>query len=166
LTEPIRYGVISDTHGQLPARVHEAFKGVKNIFHCGDIGSRAVFDELGTIAPVTAVSGNMDSWPLSRLAPDQAIEVAEFGLLAMTHGTRHGHDSRRIAKGLLQEFARQNPRLILFGHSHEAFIKQFGDILIVNPGSTTLPTHDDPPSVVVLTFDPEADTLEAEFVAL
>ncbi|MDP2299370.1 MAG: metallophosphoesterase family protein, partial [Actinomycetota bacterium] len=50
-------GVISDTHGTLPASVAQAFRGVEQIVHAGDVGSQQVLDELEAIAPVVAVRG-------------------------------------------------------------------------------------------------------------
>ena len=56
-----RLGVISDTHGRLDAAVHEIFAGVERIVHAGDVGAAGVLVELSTIAPVTAVRGNVDA---------------------------------------------------------------------------------------------------------
>ena len=50
--EPIRYGVISDTHGSVHPKVFDVFAGVRRIFHCGDIGSPNVITDLQAIAPV------------------------------------------------------------------------------------------------------------------
>ena len=56
----IRIGVIADTHGLFDPAVRRHFKGVDHILHAGDIGNQSVIEQLEKIAPVTAVSGNVD----------------------------------------------------------------------------------------------------------
>ena len=53
-----RVGVIADTHGLLRPEAVAALASVDLIVHAGDIGSQAILDELGEIAPVVAVSGS------------------------------------------------------------------------------------------------------------
>jgi len=57
----VRIGVVSDTHGFFDARLEELLAGVELILHAGDVGKQEVLDELGRIAPVRAVGGNVDS---------------------------------------------------------------------------------------------------------
>ena len=54
-------GVIADTHGLFDPAVRRHFRGVDHILHAGDIGDRSVIEQLEQIAPVTAVSGNIDN---------------------------------------------------------------------------------------------------------
>ena len=54
MEEIIRYGVISDTHGSVPANVFEVFEGVRRIYHCGDLGSLAAAAEFEAIAAAVA----------------------------------------------------------------------------------------------------------------
>ena len=67
-----RLGVISDTHGRLDVAVHEIFAGAERIVHAGDIGDAAVLAELSTIAPVTAVRGNVDLYFGAEGLPEEA----------------------------------------------------------------------------------------------
>src|SRR5271168_4774349 len=57
----MRIGVISDTHGLLRPEVLTALAGVEHILHAGDIGDIAILDALRSIAPVTAIRGNIDT---------------------------------------------------------------------------------------------------------
>src|SRR5450756_361129 len=100
----ISYGILSDTHGRLPASVSEAFDGVQRIFHCGDVGAQAILNELMLIAPVTAVAGNMDPWPLSGALPDTVVDRAEFGVVAMAHTAGPTHENAWIAQALQHRF--------------------------------------------------------------
>ena len=81
-------GVISDTHGTLPRWVEEAFAGVDLIIHAGDVGRSAVLDELGCIAPVVAVRGNMDSNSTSRRCPTIAPRTRGVRVLVV-HKPEH-----------------------------------------------------------------------------
>ncbi|MBD3223846.1 MAG: metallophosphoesterase, partial [Caldithrix sp.] len=61
----IKIGLISDTHNRLPAEVFETFAGVDFIVHAGDIGDREIIVDLQSLAPVTAVYGNIDTFPIT-----------------------------------------------------------------------------------------------------
>ena len=56
----MRVALISDTHNLLRAEARQALAGAGCILHAGDICERALLDQLGAIAPVTAVRGNND----------------------------------------------------------------------------------------------------------
>src|SRR6202045_3325798 len=75
--KPILVGVISDTHGLLRPEALEALRGSDHIIHAGDVGSPEILEKLATIAPVTAVRGNVDKSPWARRLPE--TEVIEVG---------------------------------------------------------------------------------------
>ena len=60
-----RIGVIADTHGLFDPSLIEHFAGVTAILHAGDIGDSDVIRQLQQIAPVFAVSGNVDDFEQS-----------------------------------------------------------------------------------------------------
>ena len=67
-------GLISDTHGRVRPQLADVFAGVDCIVHAGDVGDAAVLRALAAIAPVEAVSGNVDdrhdpSLPRARTLP-------------------------------------------------------------------------------------------------
>ena len=70
----LRIGVISDNHGYLDPAVLTVFAGVARIIHAGDIviEDQAILTALQTIAPVTAVSGNLDAGELADGLPREA----------------------------------------------------------------------------------------------
>src|SRR5436309_14728588 len=70
-------GVISDTHGLLRPEAVTALAGVDVIVHAGDVGSAAILDELGKIAPVIAVRGNNDRGAWAASIPE--IVTTEVG---------------------------------------------------------------------------------------
>lgn len=133
-------GLISDTHGRLPAAVHRVFDGVDRIVHAGDIGEEAILDELGLIAPVVAVKGNMDWADWSRKLP--ATEILTIGDI------RIGiiHDLYRLP----DDFNNAGCRVIIDGHTHRAQIVEKNGILHINPGSAGQPRDYRPASVAIL----------------
>ena len=65
-------GVISDTHGLVRPEAVAALRGSDVILHAGDIGGSHVLQELGELAPVIPVRGNVDGgW--ARLLPERRI---------------------------------------------------------------------------------------------
>ena len=58
----MRVGVVSDTHGLFDRALLRHLAGVERILHAGDIGCASVIEQLDVIAPVTAVSGNVDGF--------------------------------------------------------------------------------------------------------
>ena len=65
-------GVVSDTHGLVRPEAIDALRGSDVILHAGDIGGSHVLQELGEIAPVIPVRGNVDGgW--ARLLPERRI---------------------------------------------------------------------------------------------
>ncbi len=56
----MKIGVVSDTHAFFDPRLADLLNGVDAILHAGDVGSQEVLDELGRIAKVHAVRGNVD----------------------------------------------------------------------------------------------------------
>ena len=85
-----RIGVIADTHGLLRPEVFEVFREVDHILHAGDVGPTSILDELGTIAPVTAVYGNTDGLEVRARLP--AIATVELD------GFTHRRHPRRQAR--------------------------------------------------------------------
>ena len=71
----MRIGVISDTHGLLRPEAKEGLAGVDHIIHAGDIGSPEIVPRLRTIAPTTAIRGNVDTQPWASAFPDRTTLV-------------------------------------------------------------------------------------------
>src|ERR1700729_2411984 len=80
--------VISDTHGLLrPELLRELrVRGPFDcILHAGDVGNPDILNTLNTIAPVTAIRGNVDQFgPCAQLPTTEALELDEC-LIYMLH---------------------------------------------------------------------------------
>jgi uncharacterized protein len=120
-------GIISDTHNFLDPKIGELFAGVEHILHAGDVGNLPIISELEAIAPVTAVYGNTDAGlPLKET---EVIEIA--GRKFLVHHIVHPYAT---ADRLTERIAREQPDVIVFGHTHKRFCETVGGILYFNPG--------------------------------
>lgn len=126
-TESTRIGVISDTHGRLTGSVFRLFEGVECIFHAGDVGKAQVIRELEMIAPVHAIRGNTDPYDLP------FPETVDVDFKGLRFHMRHMVPT----SGRSLEFftMRTQADVVLFGHTHEPFLRQAGKTLFVNPGA-------------------------------
>jgi len=127
----IRIGVIADTHGLFDPAIRRHFKGVDHILHAGDIGDRSVIEQLEQIAPVTAVSGNVDEYEHSGF-PRQIVVRQNGKTIAVCHVLYEKGKLTQEAKSWLD---REQPDICVFGHSHCSTIEQYGPTLLFNPGS-------------------------------
>ncbi len=138
-------GLISDTHGLVRARVHEALAGVELILHAGDVGGDEVLDELQLIAPVLAVYGNTDAPGQPRLA-----ESIERTIGGVSIHVSHGHEVGSPTPARL--LARYEAQVIVYGHTHRQHVARVADRLVVNPGAAGARRFNLEPSVARLTL--------------
>jgi uncharacterized protein len=127
----IRIGVIADTHGLFDPAIRRHFKGVDHILHAGDIGDQSVVEQLEQIAPVTAVSGNVDDEEQSGFPSETVIELAGCRI-AIRHILYEGG---KLTKGGRAFLDRERPDICVFGHTHQPKREWLGDTLLFNPGS-------------------------------
>jgi putative phosphoesterase len=140
----MRIGVISDTHNFLDPKVAKLFQGVEHILHAGDVGSVRIVHELEQIAPVTAVMGNTDG-------PELAIRETEvIGLAERKFLVHHIVDPHALSEGLEQRLRREQPQVVVFGHTHKPFCETIGTTLFFNPGYAGKSRFGMPRSVAVL----------------
>jgi putative phosphoesterase len=111
-------GLISDTHGLLRPEALERLKGADHIIHAGDIGAPGIVERLRTLAPTTAIRGNIDKGAWAGAYPDKATVHVVHALADLD------------AEALPPEVS-----VVVFGHSHRARIETRGGRLLVNPGS-------------------------------
>jgi hypothetical protein len=120
-----RIGLISDTHGLLRPAAVAAFHGVERIIHAGDIDTPGVLQALRTLAPVTAVRGNVDRGPWASDLPTTATLTIEQVSIYVLHSLQD--------LDLVPEMA--GFRVVVSGHSHRPAIQERNGVLYVNPGS-------------------------------
>ena len=123
--------------------MHGALAAVEMILHAGDVGGEEVLDELSTIAPVHAVSGNTDPPGDRRL--HQALDISVGGF---TIHVSHGHElGVPKPEKLLMAY---NAQVIIYGHTHEPLVVKADGRLVVNPGAAGPARFDIKPSVAIL----------------
>lgn len=141
----MKLGIISDTHNHIPDAVFDIFKGVDQIIHAGDIGSDNIITDLCTIAPVRAVFGNMDTFPLvSTYKRIDFFKIESFEV-CLTHiiGTHKGFGYQLFKMN-------KKPDIVIHGHTHRAEKVTYNNILFINPGSTAQPRNVSKGSVGIL----------------
>jgi putative phosphoesterase len=136
-TLPLRDGgavlaAVADTHSRPHPATAERLAAMRPdaILHAGDIGDLAVLEELGAIAPVLAVRGNIDA----RVGlPDVlTIDLGDRLRILLTHiavaGVRLRAEVARAARAA-------GASLVVCGHSHVPFIAEERGLTVFNPGS-------------------------------
>lgn len=133
----MKVGVLSDTHvptimKALPPIIFDIFRDVDLILHAGDIVEMSVLEELGAIAPVEAVAGNMDdSEAQGKLPYKKVITLGRYKA-----GIIHGKFKIDVQQEMIRkEFG--DVDLIVYGHSHTPFWGKVNGVYYLNPGSPT-----------------------------
>jgi uncharacterized protein len=157
-------GVISDTHiperaNEIPDMVFDLFKDADLILHAGDLVSTDIIKQLEDIAPTRCVKGNMDKYYGLKL-PESDIIVVEDFKIGLNHGEVYPRGDTQQLKYIAQEL---EVDILITGHTHWAFIKEFDDIILLNPGSPTVPRMSDP-SVMLLEI--QNNTVESRIIKI
>jgi putative phosphoesterase len=121
----LRIGIIADTHGLLRPEALQRLGGVAHIIHAGDIGRADVLVELGRIAPVTAIRGNIDTGNWAEHYPDtQVVRFGERSFYVL-------HDIQQLQI----DPAVCGIDVVVSGHSHRPRVETIDGVLYLNPGS-------------------------------
>lgn len=118
-------GVISDTHGLLRPEALAALRGCDYLIHAGDVGAPDILRQLGAIAPLTAVRGNVDRDHWARSLPETSVLQAGDVSIYILHDVGQLDIDPRAAK-----FA-----AVVFGHSHRPSQEMRDGVLFFNPGA-------------------------------
>jgi uncharacterized protein len=122
---PLRVALVSDTHNLVRPELLAFVQGSDAIIHAGDICDADVLDQLGRVAPLTAVRGNNDRGAWAEALPVQ-IEVEIGGIqIVVVHEL----------PDLRGDPASQGVAVVVSGHSHKPAQETRDGVLYVNPGS-------------------------------
>jgi uncharacterized protein len=151
----MKIGVVSDTHGLLRPEVLPALAGVERILHLGDVGKASILDELATVAPVTAIRGNVDnSGPCSQLPETDVVHIEDQYIYML-----HDLNTLRLDPAAAKFAA------VLSGHTHVPKTFRHKGVLYFNPGSCGPRRFELPVTIGLLTIDEDGE-LEAQIVPL
>jgi putative phosphoesterase len=125
MSQTLRIGVVSDTHGLLRPEALVALREADHILHAGDVGSPAVLAGLRQVAPVTAIRGNIDTeGPCAELPTTEIVELGGW-FFYLVHSAAD-MDISPAAAGV---------GAVISGHSHRASAEYRSGVLYLNPGS-------------------------------
>lgn len=132
----MKIAVLSDSHydESCVKRIKKYLTGVDMILHCGDGApdTRVLEDYFN--GEVYSVRGNCDilcDYPYYRI-----VEVGGVKIF-MTHG--HMYNVKNEYNTIFYKGKEIGVDIVLFGHSHKAFINNNDGLILMNPGSVTLP---------------------------
>ncbi|MCI0657616.1 MAG: metallophosphatase family protein, partial [Acidobacteria bacterium] len=130
--------------------------------HAGDIGGEEILEELRSVAPVTAVSGNTDGFPL--VSTLKASETLEFQpeRIVLTHQIGHPERLYPEASDLVKEF---RATLVVFGHTHSPLNRVVRGVRFLNPGAAGPRRFSLPRTVALLEVGP-TESAQVQFVPL
>ncbi|MCW2926238.1 MAG: metallophosphoesterase family protein [Thermoleophilia bacterium] len=141
-TERVHLLVTSDTHLTLGARLPTALLRLADradhIVHAGDFITVDVLETLETLAPVTAVHGNVCDGEVARRLPlraEVAIAGVQVGIVHDPGPAQGRHD--RLRAGF------PGCALIVYGHTHAPELTWLDgrELLVCNPGSPVQRRH-------------------------
>jgi putative phosphoesterase len=127
---------------------------VTRIIHAGDIVDPEILVQLATVAPVTAVAGNMDSCKLASTLPREAAGEVDGARFVVGH--KRKRLLKRLAAGKIEGApAGTAPDLVVYGHDHRLAAAWVEGILYLDPGSASAPEEeDDDPTVAIVEAKP------------
>jgi putative phosphoesterase len=141
-TETIRIAVISDTHGLLRPEALSILHNVDAILHAGDVGDFSILEKLRSIAPVTAIRGNIDQHgDCARLPATELVSLGGKNFYLI-----HNLDDLDLnpeAAGI---------HAVLYGHTHQPKNEIRNGVLYFNPGSAGPRRFDLPVSLGFITI--------------
>jgi uncharacterized protein len=136
---------------RLPKECLRQLEAADLILHAGDFVTAEVYRELGRLAPLEGVHGNMDDAELKKLLPARRIVEVEDARIGMVH------EPKRSA-------GFEDCDAVVFGHTHMPHASHVGGTLLLNPGSPTERRRS--PSHSMLLLMVEGKRLTPDFVHL
>ena len=132
--------IVSDTHGreQNLAEALEQTGPIDQLIHLGDVeGGAEHIRELAGDAPAAIIAGNNDFFCD---LPNERIFTLGGHRIFMTHG--HGYFVHSGNLYLKREARKKGADIVMFGHTHKPYMEEDNELLVLNPGSLSLPRQE------------------------
>jgi uncharacterized protein len=144
---------------RLPRECLRRLESAELILHAGDFVRAPVLEELGRLAPVEGVAGNMDEPALLELLPERRVVGVAGARIGMVHvpGPASGRAARLAA-------AFPGCDAVVYGHTHIPEVTRAGDVWVLNPGSPT--ERRGAPAHAMLMLDVESGEIRPELVTV
>ena len=128
--------VVSDTHrvNKYINLAKELIKDADILIHLGDNTDDVEVLKSGFKGEVYAVAGNCD---YSTQYPKEAIIEVNGRKIFFTHGDLYG--VKHSMNNIYYRGKELDVDIVLFGHTHEQIIEEEKGIILMNPGSISLP---------------------------
>ncbi|MFW2503851.1 metallophosphoesterase [Clostridium diolis] len=128
--------VVSDTH-RMTKYINLAKRLIKDadiLIHLGDNIDDAELLENNFKGKVYAVAGNCD---YSTKYPKESVIEVNGKKIFFTHGDLYGVKSSM--NNIYYRGRELNADIVLFGHTHQQLVEKEDDMILMNPGSISLP---------------------------
>ena len=132
--------IVSDTHGreQNLAEALEQTGPIDQLIHLGGVeGGAEHIRELAGDAPAAIIAGNNDFFCD---LPNERIFTIGGHRIFMTHG--HGYFVHSGTLYLKREARKKGADIVMFGHTHKPYMEEDNELLVLNPGSLSLPRQE------------------------
>ena len=132
--------IVSDTHGreQNLAEALEQTGPIDQLIHLGDVeGGAEHIRELAGDAPAAIIAGNNEFFCD---LPNERIFTLGGHRIFMTHG--HGYFVHSGTLYLKREARKKGADIVMFGHTHKPYMEEDNELLVLNPGSLSLPRQE------------------------
>lgn len=152
----MRIYVVSDTHGKIDKAIEifHKLKDIDMIIHLGDLWKDAEKMRSQISVPVLSVKGNMDGCFSQN---EYKILETDFGKIYVTHG--HIENVKQGLQHIMYQAESMGCKAALFGHTHKPVFLDVEGMILLNPGSLTLPVGGRKGSYAVITI--ERDSFDA-----
>ncbi len=167
----VRIGLVADTH--LPSVIRRLdelgpepgafFASVDLILHAGDVTAASVIGWCEQYAPTLVAEGNNDIFEHRALRRAHLIEEVGWRI-GLVHSLRP--ESRPLAEILEEQLEGQQVDVLVSGDTHLERLEMRDGVLLVNPGSPTLPHHKEYRLGTVGLLELTPDSLRAEILTL
>ncbi|MFW6030251.1 MAG: phosphodiesterase [Halanaerobiales bacterium] len=173
----MNYLILSDTHGSLKSweEAENFFNDMDMILHAGDLlyhGARNPlpdgYNTKGLIEKINncpmdflAIKGNVDAlvddWVLPYPLSEYSMVVDNGFKIAIYHGYQHQSEAERVS------FAKcLGADLLIYGHTHIPELKKVDNVILLNPGSMSLPKQENKIKTIARIKDGEISILSLE----
>ncbi|AEA47381.1 YfcE family phosphodiesterase [Archaeoglobus veneficus] len=131
--------VTGDTHVEsfkdLPPKLVTLMNEADIVVHTGDFTGYELYRAMHKKYNLRAVSGNLDDERIKTEVPAEVtfeVEDLRFGVVHAGNYLNEFHDLGYRAKELGVD-------VLFFGHVHRFVVERFGDVVVISPGSPTIP---------------------------
>ena len=164
ISETVKVGILSDTHGHLDQRIAAVIRDCDYAIHAGDIMGAHILEQLCPRHDVIAVAGNNDLpgiWDRDQAEIVAALpKAAELELPGGPVKIEHGHRLGGFPDHDQLRWDHAEVRLVVYGHTHKRIIDQAAEPWIVNPGAAGRERTKGGPSCLILHASEAEWTLE------